>query len=176
MTTKVYVENITDLGFTADGRNPAEAAAQLREAAKLLLRRALADDFGISGEPSFTYGPHGKPYLIASDGDAPWFNISHSGEYVACVISKESEVGIDIQRVVPARMRVAERMFTPQQVAELNALDGVARDERFCEFWVLREAQIKARGGSVLEDVEIDTDSPHLLDAPDGYRAALAAC
>ena len=179
---KIYIEKICDLGFSEVANSKSgttqSAAAQIAvaqsEAAKKLLRNALSADFGIVGELAFTQGRHGKPYLVA-----PWFNVSHSDEYVACVVSDECEVGIDIQQVVPARMRVAERVFTPQQVAELDALDGAARDERFCELWVLREAEIKARGGSVLEALHSDgrtatTGTARLVDAPYGYRAAVA--
>ena len=164
--TRIYIEKICDLGFS-------KVANSQSAAGKALLRSALERDHGINGELVFTYGNNGKPYLDFPA--APWFNISHSGEYVACIISDECEVGLDIQRIVPARMRVAARVFTSKQCEELAALDEYERDVRFCELWVLREAAIKARGGSVMErTVTDDVINARLIAAPYGYRAAIA--
>ena len=162
--TRIYIEKITDLGFAQVGKNQSAAA-------RVLLRQALSEDFGFCGELEFTHGANGKPYLSAVG--SPWFNLSHSGELVACAVSDEGELGLDIQRVSPARLNVAARVFTAEQCRELNALQGSARDARFCELWVLREAAIKARGGSVLEREAVATDAADLVDAPEGYRSAV---
>ena len=158
---RVYIERITDL---------VEVGNSQSAAAKALLCKALREDFGICGELEFSYGAHGKPYLVAPSG--VWFNVSHSGDYAACAVSDEGDVGVDIQKITPARMRVAEQYFAPQHFAELLALSGAARDERFCELWVLREAEIKARGGSVLER-GATYDVARLIDAPEGYCVAI---
>ena len=39
---------------------------------------------------------YGKPFL--KNDETPSFNISHSGEYIACVFDK-NEIGIDIQKI-----------------------------------------------------------------------------
>ena len=52
----------------------------------------------------FKYNENGKPYLE----NGPFFNLSHSGEYIALVISKTREVGIDIQKVDENRLKTIE--------------------------------------------------------------------
>ncbi len=55
----------------------------------LLLERAL----GPFKEEEITYSDKGKPSIK----NKPYFNYSHSGDFVALVTSKHQEVGIDIQ-------------------------------------------------------------------------------
>ena len=45
-------------------------------------------------ELKLEYNEHGKPYIVGSDIR---FNISHSGDYVACAFGSE-EVGVDVQQ------------------------------------------------------------------------------
>ena len=156
--TRIYREKIT-----APGKSQSDTA-------KELLYDALVRDFRYNKEPAFTYGKYGKPYLEPSAGI--WFNLSHSGDFAICAVSDEGELGVDIQKIVPARMNVAKRVFTAEQCAALETVQGTARDELFCELWVLREAAIKARGGSVLETAPCG--GAKLIDAPEGYRIALA--
>ena len=143
-------------------------------AAHLLLRVMLERSFGYSEQPRFIYGKRGKPYLVSPDGESMmlWFNLSHSGDYAVCAVSDEGEIGVDIQKIVPARMKAAKRVFTAGHYAALEAVQGGERDTLFCELWVLREAAIKARGGSVLE--EAPYGGAKLIDAPQGYRIAIA--
>ena len=62
---------------------------------KLLLIRALHDK-GFRGDLNeLQYTEYGKPYLK----DAPDFNISHSGNLVVCILSREGRVGIDVEEI-----------------------------------------------------------------------------
>ncbi|MDR0904635.1 MAG: 4'-phosphopantetheinyl transferase superfamily protein [Oscillospiraceae bacterium] len=156
--TKIYAVNFAGAQFTHS------------HAARLLLRYALLKDFNYKKAPEFTYGKRGKPFLVAPSN--VWFNLSHSGDWAICAISDVGEIGVDIQKVTPAKTRVAERVFTAEQNAKLRTVSGAERDELFCEYWVLREAAIKAIGGSVFDSV--DVSRARLIDAPEGYRVALA--
>lgn len=82
---------------------------------------------------------HGKPYISGN----PWyFNLSHSGEYLAMVFSTR-ECGIDIQE--RREVKNFERMcgkFSPQE-------DRMCRDVGECAFfdvWVCKEAYGKCIG------------------------------
>ena len=164
---RIYSGKISENGESKPGENQSDAAKQL-------LLNALPRDFGIVGEPDFVFGPQGKPYLTAPGGEPLpiWFNLSHSGEWAVCAVSDEGEIGVDIQKITPARLKVARRIFTAEQCAALEAVTGAARDELFCELWVLHESSAKLRGGRVFDTV--DCDGAKLIDAPAGYKAAVA--
>lgn len=57
--------------------------------AYFLLEKAI----GNFSEKDMKYTKNGKPYLEGY----PFFNYSHSGNYVVLILDKEKEVGIDIQ-------------------------------------------------------------------------------
>lgn len=58
-------------------------------AGRVLLSRAL------SPLPEMVYGEQGKPAFSA--GTPLWFNLSHSGDTIALLLSDEGEVGCDIE-------------------------------------------------------------------------------
>ena len=43
----------------------------------------------------YRYTEYGKPYFI----DGPYFNVSHSGEYVVLAISYSRDIGVDIEKI-----------------------------------------------------------------------------
>jgi 4'-phosphopantetheinyl transferase len=111
-----------------------------------LLRRLLGSSIGISAaEVRFVYGAHGKPLLADSD---LWFNLSHSGPVALFAFSSVGEVGIDIELEAPgfARGRIAERFFSPAEVAALRSLPRAQQGRAFMACWTRKEAFIKARG------------------------------
>ena len=113
--------------------------------AELLLRDALCD-FGIDRtEPlEFEYRKNGKPYLYGYDNI--FFNLSHSGDYVMCVVSG-SEVGCDIQKIDRADIRLAERFFTEREyhaIADLPTEEE--RTDMFYRYWTLKESFMKVTG------------------------------
>ena len=159
-----------EAGVDAGKKRSAQSAA-----ARLLLFEGLKRDFGYTDTPEFTYGKHGKPYLHSPGGEALrlWFNVSHSGDYAVCAISDEGEIGIDIQKIAPAKMKVAARIFSAEQCRSLLEKDGAERDALFCEYWVLHESTVKLYGGGVFDKVDISCAK--LADgSPDGYRVAVA--
>lgn len=98
----------------------------------------------------FENGRHGKPALVAAD-PALEFNLSHSGRWLAVVVSRDTPVGVDIQEMDSGRplARLARRYFSR---AEVDELDGLAEDaylSHFYRLWALKEAWIKARGAAL---------------------------
>lgn len=95
----------------------------------------------------FDYGARGKPYLR----DYPfYFNLSHSGEYVFCVIS-DQEVGVDIQQCGPVDGgRIAGRFFTEiERQALADCTDFMERRKLFYQMWVRKEAYGKLTGEGI---------------------------
>ena len=144
--------------------------------AELLLRDALCD-FGIDKtEPlEFEYRKNGKPYLCGHDDI--FFNLSHSGDYVMCAVSK-SEVGCDIQKIDKADMKLAERFFTEREyhaIAELPTEEE--RTDMFYRYWTLKESFMKVTGLGMqlsLNAFEILIGNPDSTvkpdaDIPDAY-------
>jgi len=97
----------------------------------------------------FEDGEHGKPYIVGPV-HAPElsFNLSHSGEIVACAVATGVRVGLDVENLERERSfeEVAGRFFAPGEAAAVRARTGAEQRERFYEHWTLKEAYIKARG------------------------------
>lgn len=115
-----------------------------------LLERGLKEEYGLTlaFEPRAT-GEHGKPFFTLRP--TIHYNISHSGEYVACIFAGR-EVGLDIQehRVVNYE-RILQRTVPPEMIPEiLEAGDPV---KAFYTQWVLREAYIKWTGEGLSRDL-----------------------
>jgi 4'-phosphopantetheinyl transferase len=96
----------------------------------------------------FSEGEHGRPEAV----DAPLplsFNISHSGDWIACAVSAGDPVGVDIEKTGTGRdvMRLARRFFHADEIADLERLEDEAElRQRFYDYWTLKEAAVKARG------------------------------
>lgn len=113
----------------------------------------------IKKQISFEYGEYEKPYL------QPWkgicFNISHSGNYVVCVIfsgkslyeyEENKELGIDIQKITPCNMRTAKKAFNVEVCKQLEAQLLEDEDKAAIEFttlWTNKESRGKLFGTGV---------------------------
>lgn len=75
------------------------------------------------------------------------FNLSHSGDWVACVVARDCRVGIDIE--VPGRPRayraLAQEYFASEESQRLADLSEDACRDAFYELWTLKESFLKAR-------------------------------
>lgn len=143
--------------------------------AEKLLETALRKEFNIDlkYEPR-AEGEHGKPFL--SYRPSLHYNISHSGDYVVCLLA-DQEVGIDVQVHRKANYeRMLRRMVPREQYDEI--LSDVNAEEKFFEQWVLREAYIKWTGEGLSRDmrtISMDEGSCMLLDMEEGYSGAVWA-
>lgn len=130
------------------------------------LRRLLSAELGFV--PEIRIGPNGKP-----ETDGVYFNLSHSGDWVAVALCREAAVGVDLERIDLGRdlLRLARRFLEPAVVAEVEARGAPA----FYRAWARREAHAKCLGLGALATFSPD-DGCTLFDlaAPEGYVAALA--
>ncbi|MFL5801639.1 MAG: 4'-phosphopantetheinyl transferase family protein [Roseiflexaceae bacterium] len=114
-----------------------------------LLRTILGGYLGgAAGQLRFCYGAYGKPELAPECGAALSFNLSHAHELALYAITRERAVGVDIEHMRPgiADIAIAERFFSPHEVAALQALPNAERGLAFFTCWTRKEAYIKARG------------------------------
>ncbi len=92
--------------------------------AEFLLRYGL-DQNGIpTSDLHFYYNPYGKPLLDLTL--KVYFNISHSGDYVVCAISKEN-VGVDIEACTNDHLLLTEDVLTD---AELHCYHKMTEHEK----------------------------------------------
>ncbi len=138
---------------------------------------------------TFVDGEYGKPQ-VAGPASAPplRFNLSNTDGLVACVVTGDREVGVDVEAMDgrAATEDVAERFFSPAESAALRALPADARPGRFFEFWTLKEAYIKARGAGLSLPLDrfsfrLDPDTapriefaPELRDDPAAWQFSQA--
>lgn len=89
--------------------------------------------------------PGNAPALLVPEGPDLFFSISHSGPWVACAARLGAPVGLDIERIDPARdlIALAEQTCGAAAAGELAALEGDARAMAFYRMWCRYEAHIK---------------------------------
>ena len=107
---------------------------------ELLLFRLL-DDIGIS-DPVFSIDEYGKPYL--SNYRDIHFNMSHSGNYIACGIS-DSKIGLDIEYNDPEiDLDIAKHYFFKSEYVSI--IRARKPSDEFFSYWVLKESYMKYTG------------------------------
>ena len=112
----------------------------------------------------FALGEHGKPALMDSPRPLD-FNVSHSGDWLACAVTAGTAVGLDVECCDAGRdvMKLARRFFQAGEIAVLEACSEVEQTARFYAYWTLKEARIKAQGealGRGLESCGFALDFP----------------
>jgi 4'-phosphopantetheinyl transferase len=97
----------------------------------------------------FTTSEHGKPELCYPDAAIGLrFNLSHTRGLVACAITQQRAIGVDVERIDRRveLLAVARHVFSPREITALTALADEPQRLRFFELWTLKEAYIKAIG------------------------------
>jgi 4'-phosphopantetheinyl transferase len=95
----------------------------------------------------FGVGPHGKPFL-RKPASPLQFNLSHSGELAALVVTSGFRCGIDIERVRSkiSDQALARRFFSARENAWLQSLPAGQRRHGFFRIWSVKESILKAEG------------------------------
>ena len=121
----------------------------------LLLCQALRETYGITEQPSFLIGEHGKPELsLNSKLSTLNFNISHCKSALAVALSA-SPVGIDVESVGRYSESLARHVLNDSEFAEVSQSPNPQIP--FTRLWTQKEAVVKLTGRG------IDDDLPNLL-------------
>lgn len=114
----------------------------------------------------FSRGEYGKPGLLDSPRPLD-FNLSHSGDWLACVVTAGTAVGLDLEYCDPDRdvLKLARRFYQADEIAALQACGKVEQTATFYDYWTLKEARIKASGAALGPGLE---SSGFKLDFPAG--------
>ncbi|WP_017660318.1 4'-phosphopantetheinyl transferase family protein [Baaleninema simplex] len=132
--------------------------------ARSALRWLLGDYLDIPPQTiQFEYGDRGKPFL---NGTPLAFNVSHSEDLALIAVTWNRAIGVDLEykRQIDSTA-LAERFFSPREVAALNEIAEHQRDDAFFNYWTCKEAYLKATGEGLagLSRVEVTlTPSPVL--------------
>lgn len=115
---------------------------------RTLLKFAMARLTGLPpAEIGFAERPGNAPLLTlpVSSCLRPAFSLSHSGDWIACAVSLDSRLGVDIEIIDPARdmAAIAQSAFTAGEYAWLRRQPDGARVAAFYELWSSREALYK---------------------------------
>lgn len=148
----------------------------------LLLCQALREEYGITTQPHFDIGEHGKPSL--REYPDIHFNMSHCRAGIAVAVSN-MPVGIDIEclgRLIDKNgslnMSLAEYVLSSEELAQV--VDGDS-DLEFTKFWTQKESLVKLIGTGIEDDLkqilslhpEVTIDTSVSLEH--GYALSIAA-
>lgn len=133
-------------------------------AAHALLRRTLSEAEPVDPRVwRFSAPARGRPEIEApAVRPRLRFSLAHTARLVACAVTRDRDVGVDVERVFSRARAVAlaERWFSS---SEKRRLAGLPRDDAqafFFDLWTLKEAYAKARGLGLR--LPLDTASFHV--------------
>ncbi|MFG1626484.1 4'-phosphopantetheinyl transferase family protein [Kribbella sp. NPDC049227] len=116
--------------------------------------------------------PHGKVRAAGVE-----LSVTHAGDLVGVAIG-DRPVGIDVEKVDPHLDvdGLAHVALTPEEIHELNGVDGGEKVHAFLTYWTRREAAVKATGEGLPAKPRKITAGIQLqeLDVDPGHVAALA--
>jgi len=166
------------------------------------LREILSAELAIpASEVALSSNENGKPHAVLDQDESPIeFSLSHSGDVALVAVSRTGAVGVDIERIDSDTgvLAIAERCFSKQEWETLQSTSESERLTRFFQLWVCKEAYVKGRGEGIIDrlrsfTISLEARGPQLvqddhdpdaaarwelqlLDAPDGFCAAIAIC
>lgn len=123
-----------------------------------LVRYVIYAETGRVFDEDWQISAGGKPYLTG----APFFNLSHCDTAVVVAISNETEVGIDIEPLLPRDPRLAKRICSPKEFAELEQADDPERATIL--LWSAKEAEGKRRGTGLENAASLSTEQVASLE------------
>ena len=132
-------------------------------------REVLSRYAGVApADLEFTKGPNGKPALSFPHLSIA-FNVSNCRDRQVLAVSAGCAVGVDLEYCDPRREveRLARRYFSAGELHQLLSCADARQLYRFYDYWTLKEAAIKAGGGSLgreLENTSFDLTEPACLD------------
>lgn len=130
-------------------------------AARGILRNLLGEYLQAEArELRFQYGEFGKPAIADEHLTGITFNISHSENLALFAVTREREIGVDIERINPSMVDAGtlSQCLTEQEKNYLYSLAVEKRNLFFFECWTRKEAYVKGCGkGLSLPVNEIET-------------------
>ncbi|MBB6019620.1 4'-phosphopantetheinyl transferase [Paenibacillus sp. JGP012] len=130
---------------------------------EVLTRVTLSELTGLPRkELSFSRNAYGKPCLMQDP--KVQFNVSHSGDWVALISGGTDELGVDVEKISPIDLQIAERFFSPQENTYLAAMPADQQLNTFYRLWTLKESYIKAIGMGLSMPLNSFAILPNILE------------
>jgi 4'-phosphopantetheinyl transferase len=139
-----------------------------------LTRVTLSKSTGLNPEElSFPRNKYGKPSLTPYPNVQ--FNVSHSGDWIALISGGNVDLGVDVEKIAPIDMKIAERFFSLTESKFLAAEPAEMQLETFYRLWTLKESYIKTVGMglsmpldsfSMIRNADGDWHSPEAASYP----------
>ena len=144
---------------------------------RALVRTVLSRYASVTPESwLFEENAYGRPHIAASH-EMSWlrFNLSHTDGLIACAVTRDGEIGVDVENILRGGdlVQIADRFFSPAEVADLHGVPSDRQEDRFFDYWTLKESYIKARGMGL--SIPLGDFSFHLSDAHDDIRISISA-
>ncbi|MFZ6719666.1 4'-phosphopantetheinyl transferase family protein [Undibacterium sp. Ji49W] len=168
---KIWVASLTDLRkYRTNLQNLLSSAEQLRcqryqqqddkdryLGGRALAKLAVAQRTGMPVETiSIRVDASGKPHIAFAQSSMapPAISISHAGELIVVATAAMVDLGVDVELLhrdvdLDDLMRV---VCSDREMDEINRQDNKSRTQKFYEFWVLKEAYLKATGDGLSAD------------------------
>ena len=142
-------------------------------ASRLLLRRCLS--LHENRELEWHFLRHNQRLILDNTQTALHTSLSHSANWVACILSLSPHCGIDIEQKIdnPQFMAIAKRFFAPQEYDFLNTLPQQQALPVFLDFWTRKEACVKAWHQGLahhLASVIFTMNTNNPINAPSAYQ------
>lgn len=157
MRTKIYIADVSDMKNEETFKNFYLQIPKYRQdkvdkyiyckdkilslGAGILLKRVLETE-GIY-DAEFSKTAEGKPFL--KNYPKVYFNLSHSGERVMCVISSQ-KIGCDVEKISTIDLKIAERFFHDVEYNYLKSMSDEQLQNEFYRIWTMKESYVKAVG------------------------------
>ena len=126
----------------------------------LLLCQLLKEVYGITEQPHFLWGEHGKPTLL--EHPEIHFNLSHCREALAVAVGP-APVGVDVECTGRCREGLLRYACSEEEVLRIQTATNP--DREFTRLWTQKEAVAKLQGTGItdgfkeilLQDVHLET-------------------
>jgi phosphopantetheine--protein transferase-like protein len=140
----------TPISYQANATHPGRSLQQL---ATRFLITYLEPNFPIH---HISLGEAGKPELISKQFE---FNLSHTAQMAAVVVSNDFPVGIDIEKINPRALRIKNKFLHADEIQSLSGLDEQSLISRLTLYWSIKETVYKwwGKGGiDFARDIKIE--------------------
>jgi len=126
---------------------------------RLMLKQGL-EQLGMNSDlEKIRFNENEKPML-----DGVFFNISHSADLVVCALTKEGEIGIDVELEKEIPLNDFIKSFTPKEWKHITEHSFPLK--KFFWYWVRKESIIKALGVklSYLNQIELEASKDFFME------------
>ncbi len=168
-----YLLSADELGRA--GKYHFEKDKRVYEAGHVVIRKILAHYTSIEASKlELTPIVNRKPELLSTPFRIH-FNISHSGGKILVAVGFLSDVGIDVEKVIPDfdMDGFADANYHPNEVSHFRSLNNNEESDYFYQVWTRKEAWLKLTGEGVndkLRDLDFSGKEVKTTLPPHGHH------